>query len=146
MRFLGLTILVLTLFCRGTDATTIVVVRTRNEIVIGADSKVTDTYGNELKKHACKILQAGNLFIAFEGMEKDRETGFSVAEIASRALQFKPEALAAEKVSILTGLLTSRLFRELVYLNSMTQRLTAKKSKGRPSSESSLPALKETER
>ena len=42
-----------------TRATTIVVARTANEIVIGADSKVTDAFGGDLKKQACKILQIG---------------------------------------------------------------------------------------
>lgn len=48
-------------------ATTIVVVRSPDEIVIAADSKLTDTYGNELNNRVCKIQQAGNLFLAHEG-------------------------------------------------------------------------------
>lgn len=95
-------------------ATTIVVVRTANEIVIGADSKVTDTYGNAVDKQACKIIQVGNLAVALEGFEIDRLTGFSVPEIVKNALQLKPTATASEKVSIMTGFLVSRLFAELV--------------------------------
>ena len=96
-----------------TNATTIVVARSANEIVIGADSKVTDTYGNELNSQVCKIQQVGNLFLAFEGLLRDKATGFSVPEIAVKALQLKPEASAAEKVNVLTGFLTSELFVEL---------------------------------
>jgi hypothetical protein len=94
-------------------ATTIVVARSATEIVIGADSKVTDTYGNELNSQVCKIQQVGNLFVAFEGLLRDKATGFSVPEISVRALQLKPDASAAEKVNILTGFLTSELFVEL---------------------------------
>src|SRR6476659_1813551 len=95
------------------NATTIVVARSPTEIVMAADSKVTDTYGNELNSQVCKIQQVGNLFLAFEGLLRDRATGFSVPEIALRALQLKPEASAQEKVNILTGFLTSELFAEL---------------------------------
>ena len=95
------------------NATTIVVARSANEIVIGADSKVTDTYGNELNSQVCKIQQVGNLFLAFEGLLRDKATGFSVPEIAVRALHLKPDASAQEKVNVLTGFLTSELFVEL---------------------------------
>ena len=95
------------------NATTIVVARSANQIVIGADSKVTDTYGHELNSRVCKIQPFGNLFIAFEGLLRDKATGFSVPDIAARALQLKPGASAAEKVNILTGFLTAELFVEL---------------------------------
>lgn len=101
-------------FVNPVSATTIVVARTANEIVIGADSKVTDAFGNDLKKQRCKIAQVGNLFLAFEGFEIDRRTGFNVQEIAGQALRLKANANAAEKVSILTGALVSKLFDELL--------------------------------
>lgn len=113
LRLLGITAILLTLPLNLARATTIVVARTANEIVIGADSKVTDTYGKELNSQVCKIQQVGNLFIAFEGLLRDKATGFSVPEIASRALLLKPDATAAEKVNILTGFLTTELFVEL---------------------------------
>lgn len=109
------------LFCGVNNvarATTIVVARSANEIVIGADSKVTDTYGNELNSQVCKIQQVGSLFVAFEGLMRDKATGFSVPAIAVRAMQLKPDASAAEKVNILTGFLTSELFVELQRLRS----------------------------
>lgn len=98
---------------RNAHATTIVVARTMNEIVIGADSKVTDTFGNDLNKRACKILQIGNLVLAFEGFTVDRRTGFDVQQIAKQSLQSRGAATAAEKVSVLTGVLLSKLFDEL---------------------------------
>src|SRR5258708_7022754 len=79
------------------NATTIVVARSANEIVIGADSKVTDTYGHELNSQVCKIQQVGNLFIASEGLLRDKVTGFSVPEIAMKALQLKPDGSMAER-------------------------------------------------
>lgn len=98
----------------STRATTIVVARTSTEIVIGADSKVTDSYGKALNSETCKIQQVGNLFIAFEGLLRDKKTGFAVADIARRALQLKFDGTAAERVSILTGFLTTGLVNELI--------------------------------
>lgn len=109
LRLLALTVLL----AAHANATTIVAVKTPTAIVIGADSKVTDTFGNAAAGQACKIIQAGNLFFAYEGLVRDRRTGFDVATIASRALLFKPNASAAERVSILTGFITAQLFVEL---------------------------------
>jgi hypothetical protein len=95
-----------------------VVARSANEIVIGADSKVTDTFGNDLNKRACKILQIGSLFVAFEGLEVDRKTGFNVPEISRAALNFSPSGPMTEKVSILTGFLVSELLIELAHLKA----------------------------
>ena len=99
-------------------ATTIVVARSANEIVIGADSKVTDGYGNDVNRRACKIRQVGNLFIAFEGLEVDRKTGFNVPEISTAALNFRPSGPMSEKISILTGFLVSELMVELAHLKT----------------------------
>jgi hypothetical protein len=110
---LFLAFVLLTGICASASATTIVVARSANEIVIGADSKVTDTYGNEVASQVCKIQQFGNLFVAFEGLLRDKATGFSVPEIVRRAFEVKPEASAVDRVNILTGYLTSELFIEL---------------------------------
>src|SRR5215813_4683019 len=120
----------LTLQAICVQATTIVVARTANEIVIGADSKVTDVYGNDLNKRACKIRQAGDLFIAIEGLEVDRQTGFSVPEIANKALAAKDSAPAADKVSILMGYLVSELLTELAHLKTHAPQTYFKKIEG----------------
>jgi hypothetical protein len=112
MRALRLLALVL-LMAGQAAATTIVAVKTPHEIVIGADSKVTDTFGGALANQACKIVQVGNLFFAYEGMTRNRRTGFDIVKLAAQALALKPTASLAEKVSILTGFVTSRLFTEL---------------------------------
>ena len=112
-------------------ATTIVVARSQTEIVIGADSKVTDTFGNDLKKPLCKIRQAGNLFIAFEGLKENRQTGFNVLDFSLKALQRKPRASALDRVSILTALLTSRLFTELRFLKQHDQETYVRKILGK---------------
>ena len=111
-------------------ATTIVVARTANEIVIGADSKVTDTYGNDLNKRACKIRQIGDLFIAIEGLEIDRQTGFSVPEIANKALASKASASTSYKVSMLMGFLVSGLLTELSHLKTHEPQTYFKKIEG----------------
>lgn len=111
-------------------ATTIVVARSANEIVIGADSKVTDAFGNDLKRRECKIRQVGNLFIALEGLEIDRKTGFSVREISTAALQLRPADSATEKISILMGYLVSGLLVELPYLKNHEPEAYFKKIEG----------------
>ncbi len=112
MKLLLLLTIVL-VFAGHASATTIVAVKTPSEIVIGADSKVTDTYGNAFSSQGCKIIQAGNLFFAYEGLARDNRTGFDIARIAARALQLRPNLSAAERVSILTGFVTGELFTEL---------------------------------
>ncbi len=111
-------------------ATTIVVARTASEIVIGADSKVTDAYGNDLNKRACKIRQIGDLFIAIEGLEIDRQTGFSVPEISNKALASKTSAATTDKVSVLMGYLVSGLLTELSHLKTHEPQTYFKKIEG----------------
>lgn len=106
-------LLLLVLLTGSAAATTIVAVKTPTEIVIGADSKMTDTYGGGVASRECKIVQAGNLFFAYEGMVRDRRTGFDIAPLVRQALALKPDATASERVSIMTGFVTSRLFVEL---------------------------------
>jgi hypothetical protein len=114
----AISLLILALASNSAQATTIVVARTATEIVIGADSKVTDGYGNDVNRRACKIRQVGNLFIAFEGLEVDRKTGFNVPEISTTALNFRPSGPMSEKISILTGFLVSELMVELSHLKT----------------------------
>jgi len=123
-------ILLLLVFSSVASATTIVVARSPTEIVIGADSKLTDTYGNDLNKPVCKILPAGNLFIAFEGLRKNLQTGFNVMDVSLKALQREPRASAFDRVGILTGFLTSRLFSELLFLKQHDQETYLKKIQG----------------
>jgi hypothetical protein len=107
-------LLLLLLLCAGrVAATTIVAVKTPALIVIGADSKMTDTFGGGVGNQGCKIVQAGNLFFAYEGLARDRRTGFDIVKIAAAALAVRPQASPAERVSIMTGFITSRLFAEL---------------------------------
>lgn len=129
LRSLALFVLCLC-FTFPAHATTIVVARTADEIVIGADSKVTDTFGNDLNRHECKIRQVGNLFIALEGLEIDRKTGFNVRELSTAALQIRPTASAAEKISILMGSLVSGLLVELPYLKNHEPEAYFKKIEG----------------
>lgn len=130
MKLFCLSILGLLLLFSLCQATTIVVARSQTEIVIGADSKVTDTYGNDLNQQVCKIVQAGNLFVAFEGLKLNRQTGFNVIDLSTKALQREPRAAAADRVGILTGLLTSRLFTELLFLKEHDEGTYLKKIQG----------------
>lgn len=97
-------------------ATTIVAVKTKNEIVIGADSKVTDTFGNALPVETCKIVQAGNVFFTYAGFARNNETGFSIPQIAKAALESKPKAKMSEKIEILTKTVVEKLDAEILVL------------------------------
>ena len=111
-------------------ATTIVVARSASEIVIGADSKVTDTFGNALNRRACKVRQVGSLFVAIEGLEVDHGTGFNAPELATKALTFKASAPVAEKMTMLMGSLVSELLKELAYLKTNEPQVYFKKIEG----------------
>lgn len=70
------------------SGTTIVIVRTPTELVVGADSKRVLAADKTITKSACKIVQVGDLFFAVAGIAEDTETGFSVASVAARAAEF----------------------------------------------------------
>lgn len=123
-------ILLLTSLHTSARATTIVVARTAGEIVIGADSKVTDAFGNDLNKRACKIRQKGDVFVAIEGLELDRQTNFSVPVILNRALSLTASAPVTEKVSMLMGFLVSGLLSELSHLKTHEPETYFKKIEG----------------
>lgn len=112
-------------------ATTVVAVKTPTEIVIGADSKVTDTYGNAFERQACKIVPAGAVVFAYEGMARDRQTGFDVARTARAALLSRRVATAAERVGDMTGALASALFAELPRLKRLDPDTYRAKVEGR---------------
>ena len=111
-------------------ATTVVVARTANEIVIGADSKVTDTFGNDLNKRACKIRQVGDLFVAIEGLELDRQTGFNAPEIINKSLTRSVSAPVGEKISLLMGFMVSELLTEVSHLKTRDPQTYFKKIEG----------------
>lgn len=103
-------------FAVSASATTIVAVRTKNEIVIGADSKVTDTFGGDTERRVCKIVQAGDVFFAYAGFAKDNRTGYSVAEIAREALDLKPKLSAGKKTDLMTAAVVEKLNSEIPLL------------------------------
>ncbi|HUE80995.1 MAG TPA: hypothetical protein VMM84_02695 [Pyrinomonadaceae bacterium] len=125
-------LIMLTTGVPSVQATTIVVVRTANEIVIGADSKVTDAAGTDTGRQVCKILQAGNLFVGLEGFFRNPDTGFNLDQVVSKALRLRPAAPATERVAILTGQLTQYLFSELLYIKEKTPRVFERRFVGRP--------------
>ena len=97
-------------------ATTIVAVKTRKEIFIGADSKVTDTFGSASANQACKIVQAGDAFFAYAGFARDIQTGFSIPQIGMDALNLEPELAIAARTETLTKTVIEKLNVELPLL------------------------------
>ena len=84
-RFMVLNVLFLILFLvdTGCGQTTIIAVRTANEIIIGADSRVKREDGSIATK--CKIIQVRDLFLTFAGRPIIPELNFNAIEIAGRA-------------------------------------------------------------
>lgn len=112
------------------QATTIVVARTASEIVIGADSKVTDTFGNDLSRRACKIRQVGNLFVRSRDSRSIARQVSAFDRFRLRHSNYGPAASATEKISILMGYLVSGLLAELPYLKSHEPEAYFKKIEG----------------
>jgi hypothetical protein len=110
------TILTLLILAAASGATTIVAVKTKNEIVIGADSKVTDTFGDAAAKLACKIIPAGGIVFAYAGFARDNQTGFNVPLIVSEALEQNLKAKPTEKVEKVTQAVVEKLNVEIPLL------------------------------
>lgn len=94
-------------------ATTIVAVRSKKEIVIAADSKVTNTFGDSTGGSACKIVESGGLAFAYAGFARDTETGFSVPEIFGAALRERSGLGSEAKTDGAVNALVLRLESEL---------------------------------
>lgn len=97
----------------STNATTIVAVKTKQEIIIGADSKLTDTYGNTVNEQACKIIQSGNMVFAAEGFIRNKQTGFGIYKIIGQALKQPAKISLTDKVNFVSGVVVSELLKEL---------------------------------
>jgi hypothetical protein len=65
-------------------ATSIVVIRTPDHIIVAADSTIRTGYGRET---GCKIMQEGAVYFANAGIVENDHTGFKVREIAQAAIQ-----------------------------------------------------------
>lgn len=104
------TVLLLAATC---SATTIVAVRSKKEIVIAADSKVTNTLGEPTGGSACKIVEAGGVAFAYAGFARDAETGFSVPDIFAAALGERKRLRAATKTDAAVKVLVAKLESEL---------------------------------
>lgn len=68
--------------CDPAPATSIKILRGYTEIVIGADSKANIGSGSFF---ACKIVQAGSVFIVASGIAENRVIGFNALDIAQQA-------------------------------------------------------------
>lgn len=65
--------------------TTLVAIRTPEEIWIGADSKVNLLFRKEVSRSACKIRQVGNLFIGYAGLAEYTKTNYDLVTVVNEA-------------------------------------------------------------
>ena len=65
---LGRILLALTIGAGAAAATSLAVIRTSQEIVIAADSRVTDLHRDTIAPDMCKVRQTGNAIAAFVGL------------------------------------------------------------------------------
>lgn len=73
------------LFHPSAFATSIIMIRTQNDIVVGADSKGTNEYDELKKRLFCKIIQVGDIMFAASGLVEDKETGYSVNRVVAES-------------------------------------------------------------
>src|SRR5262249_28091750 len=90
---------------------TVVAVRTDNELVIGADSRIVDAARTKVDD-ACKIIQVGNVFFAHTGLAGNRSIGFDVQETAAEAIANGNSH--EERIQIFAQLVGNPLHRILV--------------------------------
>ncbi|HWN93872.1 MAG TPA: hypothetical protein VNT99_02465 [Methylomirabilota bacterium] len=67
--------------------TAIAAIRTDNEIVVAADSRVVNADDTPDPKPLCKIRQIRNLFFSVSGMSEDPPSGFDVFRIIDNSVQ-----------------------------------------------------------
>jgi len=110
--------LVVSLSSKNTVAqTSIVAIRTAQEILIGADSKGT-IGGNKNKIiNVCKIRQFGGSFCAFSGLGDVPETHFKVWNITTNA--FRCGNTLLEKINAFETLITAPLSEGLHYVREV---------------------------
>jgi len=105
-------IMFLLLLATPTFATSIVVSRTSNEVVLGADSKGTfDDGKSSTSRKVCKIYQRGNIFFAVAGLAHNPITGFDPASLVEQEIKGAPTIYAL--VTNVERTLKLRLEREL---------------------------------
>lgn len=97
--------------------TSIVAIRTPQEIFIGADSK--GTIGGDKNKivNVCKIRQFGSSFCAFSGLIDVSETHFRVWDIATSA--FRHGNTLLDKIDAFEALITAPLSKTLHYVREV---------------------------
>ena len=94
-------------------ATTIVVIRGHNEVVLATDSKATYEGGDapENASCVCKIYGDGELFFAVSGLVADPENKFNVPEIVADAA--RGPSTVAEKVKAIEDRIKAALLTEV---------------------------------
>lgn len=72
------------LFASLSYATSIIVIRTPDHVIVAADSVYRTGYGQEM---GCKIMHEGAVYFANAGIVENDHTGFKVSQIAQVAIQ-----------------------------------------------------------
>jgi len=96
--------------------TTIVAVRTPQEIWIGADSKVAAIHDKSITRSECKIRQADSLFFAFAGLPEYRRTGYDLVAIVKKA--GRNGLILSDKVKTFDRLIVTPLSKALKRIKS----------------------------
>lgn len=98
LRLAALPLFVLFAFTTGNGQTSVVAIRSKSEIVIGADSQGTAGKDHQIKAPYCKIHQFGQTFFASAGFIHSPATGFNMIDVA-RAASRRGKTIA-ERVDI----------------------------------------------
>jgi hypothetical protein len=100
-------------------ATTIVVIKRPDKVVIAADSRSSNANGKILHDNACKIIADGNYVMAFSGVVIDEKRNLSAYKIALTAMQTK--GLRTEKLNSFEILLKNMVTEYLALVKKENQ-------------------------
>ncbi|MFH0844731.1 MAG: hypothetical protein V1930_04585 [Pseudomonadota bacterium] len=109
--------------------TTLVAVRTPDEIWIGADSKVNLLLRKAVSRSGCKIRRVGNLFIGYAGLAEYTKTNYDLVALVNEAC-LKGGTLD-DKVRAFDGLIVNPLSHALKYIKRTHSRYYRQKIHGK---------------
>jgi hypothetical protein len=142
---LGFCVVLFFLLTHNTLATSIVILKLKDQIIIGADSRrVQGDRKTPVAQLICKIRQGSGFYFVTAGLAGDGSTGFNVADAISNA-RFSTETFA-EKVEKVEGLLSKSLIPILeAHRKDSPQSFTARYGKGAPVVQAAFVALVENQ-
>ncbi|MFH0845770.1 MAG: hypothetical protein V1930_09845 [Pseudomonadota bacterium] len=109
--------------------TTLVAIRTPQEIWIGADSKVNLLLPKAVSRSGCKIRQVGNFFIGYAGLAEYTKTNYDLVTLVNEACM--KGGTLEDKVRAFDGVIVNPLSHALKYIKRTHSRYYRQKIHGK---------------